>query len=298
MKPSRSGMTILELLVVISIIGILTSLILPAVQYARATARKTQCANSLRQLGVALTNYESQHRHFPAGKNALDHSQLPELSWMGSILGNLERVALANDIRDAYTEERSPYLIPPHIPITRPVVAFQCAADSRVKKAQSASTLNGARVGLTSYLGISGVDHTDNTGILYYGSKTTTAAIRDGLSNTLLVGERPPSSDYNLGWWYTGAGQDGSGNCDVTLGTREIPTIGGLLSGCSGEPGFREGNIDEFCDALHFWSLHAGGANFLFADGRVQFMNYESAEILPALATRAGGEPTQPDQFD
>ena len=66
-RTPRAGFTLVELLVVIAIIGILVALLLPAIQAARSSSRRTQCTNNLRQLGIALTNYESARQRFPAG---------------------------------------------------------------------------------------------------------------------------------------------------------------------------------------------------------------------------------------
>jgi prepilin-type processing-associated H-X9-DG protein len=57
---------------------------------------------------------------------------------------------------------------------------------------------------------------------------------------------------------------------------------------------FQAGRVDNPCDAFHFWSLHSGGANFAFCDGSVRLLNYSADSVLPALATRAGGEVTAP----
>jgi prepilin-type processing-associated H-X9-DG protein len=80
----------------------------------------------------------------------------------------------------------------------------------------------------------------------------------------------------------------------MLLGAREKPVYNNLRS-CPAEANhFQQGKKDRQCDALHFWSLHYGGANFLFADGSTRFLGYSADAILPALATRAGGEAVEP----
>jgi hypothetical protein len=113
----------------------------------------------------------------------------------------------------------------------------------------------------------------------------------DGSSNTLLLGERPPSPDFRYGWWYAGVGQRLTGSADIILGVREQNIM--LISNGSCPPGaytFAQGTIDEPCDMFHYWSLHPGGANFLVCDASVRFLPYTADPLMPALATRAGGE--------
>jgi prepilin-type processing-associated H-X9-DG protein len=103
-----------------------------------------------------------------------------------------------------------------------------------------------------------------------------------------MVGERPPSADDHYGWWYAGWGQKQTGSAEMVLGVRERlnsdePCFGGAYH-------FGPGSDRDVCDFLHFWSKHPGGAHFLFGDGSVRFVTYGADPIMPALATRSGGE--------
>jgi prepilin-type processing-associated H-X9-DG protein len=129
--------------------------------------------------------------------------------------------------------------------------------------------------------------------------------ISDGLTNTLIVGERPPSTDLVYGWWFAGAGypEDGgnlqTGVGDVVLGSTEIGYWRYLKRefphdpDCQGNTpivGLKPGVISDNCHQAHFWSLHSGGANFLLGDGSVRFVTYSFDNILPDLCTRNGNE--------
>src|SRR5207244_6886562 len=147
---------------------------------------------------------------------------------------------------------------------------FQCPSDTRVL---SVATQDGMRIAFTSYLGVSGIrgdTATGRNGILYWKSGTggyqpdgvKLVDITDGTSNTLMVGERPPSQDLEYGWWFAGAGYDGSGTGDVVLGARDVGYASAM--GCpASKVGLQPGRLTDPCDQLHFWSLHAGGVNFL-----------------------------------
>ncbi len=119
--------------------------------------------------------------------------------------------------------------------------------------------------------------------------------ITDGTSHTLMAGERPPSSDNSLGWWYAGTGQSQDGSADMVLGVNERCVSPTYISQCPPGPyAFGPGRSSNPCDAFHYWSLHFGGAHFLFADGSVHFLAYAAAPLMPALATRSGGEAVSP----
>jgi prepilin-type processing-associated H-X9-DG protein len=145
---------------------------------------------------------------------------------------------------------------------------------------------------LTSFVGNLGLDYESKDGVLMLDSKVRFSDIADGNSNTLLVGERPPSVDFWYGWWYAGHGQGATGSGDMLLGVRERNFGDGLIGFCPKGPfHFQAGSLSTYCDVMHNWSLHPGGAHFAFCDGSVRFLAYSADPIMPALATRAGGEP-------
>jgi prepilin-type processing-associated H-X9-DG protein len=139
---------------------------------------------------------------------------------------------------------------------------------------------------------VSGKNYSTRDGMLFQNSRTRLIDATDGTSNTLLLGERPPSTDFQFGWWYAGVGQRGSGSGDIILGVREANLQPVTTGSCPpGNYPFMSGNFNNQCDMFHFWSPHPGGANFAFGDGSVHFLSYSANDILPALASRAGGEP-------
>ena len=141
-------------------------------------------------------------------------------------------------------------------------------------------------------MGVNGLRATKNDGILFLDSHVRVADISDGTSNTLLIGERPPSGkNLSLGWWYAGWGTDKNGEADGHLGVR-VRFVGRYSDICKerGPFEYKSRTITDPCGGFQFWSVHPGGANFAFADGSVKFLAYSANDILPALATRAAGE--------
>lgn len=287
-QSHRTALSLIELLVVIAILGTFLGLLLPAIQKVRAAGLRTECANHLKQVGLALHAYHDAQHVLPPGMSLnIDGGAYPYLSWNVRILPFLEQSNLWKDIQTAYNINRDFLFIPPHIHRKTIISTFVCPADAR--SASIAIFPNEQVVAFTSYLGVEGTDQFKRDGILFLDSQVRFAEVTDGLSNTLLVGERPPSADDRFGWWYAGWGQHHTGSAEMILGVREqLDTDEPCLEG---PYHFGPGSDNSLCDFLHFWSQHPGGGHFLFADGSVRFVTYNADSLMPALATRAGSEP-------
>lgn len=282
----RPGLTLIEILVVLAV---LIGLILSAVQQARVASARTQCANNLRQIALGLSSYHAAQDQLPPGLRSGVNEPLPYLSWLARLLPYVEQDAVWRQALAAYQTTKNFEVSPPH-PLSTVMRLYGCPSDPRVYTASVSR--NKELVAFTSYLGVAGTRTTKGDGSLYRNSSVRFTDITDGTSSTLLVGERPPSADLWYGWWYAGFGVVGTGMADMVLGVREMsPPADAYVPDCGGTPlYFVPGRIDNMCDAFHYWSLHPGGGNFLFADGSVSFLAYAADPVLPALATRAGGE--------
>ena len=286
---SRRAVSLIELLVAVAILAVLAGLTLSAVQRVRAAAAAARCKNNLRQVGVALAHHHDRQGRFPPGVSwNSGRDPFPHMSWLTRLLPDIEHGALWDQSVQAYKQD-SFFESPPHHPILGKVLPlFVCPVDTRCAQPHISGSFP---VAFTSYLGVEGIDQRARNGILYLDSQTRLADIADGTSNTLLVGERPPNSLLSYGWWYAGWGQAKDGSADMVLGAREliVDSIYALCPSRSNQ--FGPGSVDGPCDTFHFWSPHAGGAHFLFADGSVRFLRYTADPMMPALSTRAGGEP-------
>ncbi len=294
---TRSAFTLIELLVVIAIVALLIGLLLPAVQKVRSAAARMSCQNNLKQIALAAHNYESARGVLPPGN--IGSPELFALSVHVALLPYLEQDAIyqraLSDCRD-YPVIRQ--MVGLHAGLHTLVKAFQCPADDRQQYRHRTS--HGDVVALTGYLGVSGlgsdplIDRSGirMSGVIYGGSRTKVTDITDGTSNTLLFGERPPSPDYESGWWYIFSATGGPflpvrGRALYVDGSVNLPAY----KGCPPGPyPYAPGDVNNICDASHFWSVHSGGANFAFCDGSVRFLSYSADSVMPALATRAGGE--------
>jgi prepilin-type N-terminal cleavage/methylation domain-containing protein/prepilin-type processing-associated H-X9-DG protein len=296
-RPS-AGFTLIELLVVISIIAVLIALLLPAVQSAREAARRAQCVNNLKQIGLALHNYEGALRTFPPGYVSNFDSQGndtgPGWGWAAMLLPQFEQAPAFNALNFSLPIEATSNLTGRLVLVN----SFLCPSDTVLPSwwavnrdtATGAAVQNICQVAASNYVGMYGTGEPgpDGEGVFFRNSRISLRDITDGSSQTILVGER----SHRLGE-ATWVGSVTNAILYPTDGDnigRYVPeTSPGMVLGHAGEG---HGPGDPRSDVNQFYSLHAGGAvNFLFADGHVGFlkstMNYKT---YLALATRAGGE--------
>lgn len=282
--------TLIELLVALAIIAVALALLLPAVQRVRDAGSRVQCANNLRQIGLALHAYHDTAHVFPPGTRT-PPDPFAYMAWSARLLPYLEQQSVWEEAQRNYRAQplfvTSPPEYTPHSTLLRVQPVFICPADGR---RTGRVEPEGFDAGFTHYLGISGTTGVRKEGILYLDSRVSMREVTDGTSNTLLVGERPPSPDSHFGWWYAGTGQFGDGSADCILGVRDY-RVTFLTPTCRAGPyEFGSGTSSNPCDIFHYWSRHVGGAHFLFVDGSVHFLPYTAAPLMPPLASRAGGE--------
>lgn len=326
MSTSRKarGFTLIELLVVIAIIAVLIALLLPAVQQAREAARRSQCKNNLKQLGLALHNYESTFTQFPPSRINLS-SPTYQKSWVVMCLPYLDQAPVYNvydgnlnwfdPANDAATTTVLPVLLCPS-------ASGRSSYPSQILYSDISGGQRSAdrpQWGLVDYGSINAVRNAFNvvSGGVSYGTKekdgalargpggTPLAWISDGLSNTIALaedagrpslwlyrkpGKNPKSGNANN----TGWAADGWGWADINGGFSldgSGPTgINNSTSG-SGATTIVGSCLINCSNDSELYSFHVGGVQALMCDGAVRFISENiSGRTLTALATRAEGE--------
>lgn len=284
------GFTLVELLVVIAIIGILVGMLLPAVQQVREAARRIDCSNKSRQLGLAVISYESAHREFPPGWNVNDESSLSGWSWAAIVLPFLEQENLADQIDFGQPVEDNTNVITQVLPI------FLCTSDPDAdiltlggsvtvvgSGGGSGTTTNIAQspgsaplaVARSNYSGVFGTlevneDPEEGNGTFFANSQIGFRQIRDGSSNTMMIGER--RNDLGAVTWV-----------GAISGVAE--PFARIVGAADLTPNAREERFETFR------SYHPGGINVTLADGSTQFISDNIDEVtFRGLASIAGGE--------
>lgn len=281
------GFTLVELLVVIAIIGILVALLLPAVQMAREAARRTQCRNNLKQVGLALQLYHQSHGCFPSAYFAHPDYWHPSWSWSTLTLPHLEQQPLYDALQVGQAQLHG------GTGFATPTADMQIALDMFACPSDGRATTNPRKgdFGRSSYRAVKGsivdIETTyesaiNQNGVMHCNSGHRIGDIRDGSTNTIIVGEcvldpGDPNNDGKVGAIW--AGMRGEVTDDVY--------ISDTCWFISGDPDWKINGLKKQA----FGSRHSGGANFGLADGSVQFLSENiDAATLSHLADRADGE--------
>jgi prepilin-type N-terminal cleavage/methylation domain-containing protein/prepilin-type processing-associated H-X9-DG protein len=316
MNKRRSGFTLIELLVVIAIIAVLIALLLPAVQAAREAARRIQCTNNLKQLGVALHNYQESRGVLPGADMVFN---VTELSALTNILPYLEQGNIYNSVNCAFS-----YQDPTNYTAMYTVVnGFICPSDlpSAVPSlgAQTNYMANmGSGIVWQSAIGPN-VGMPQPNGVFYGDSATTFAAITDGLSNTTFYSERvladgnnsvvSPIADVFFSPLAPTTPDQAMQMCqavDIMNLANQFPLFMGAPWLCGQHiflhvtpPNSRScGFFIALRAVMPPSSRHPGGVNTLFGDGAVKFVKDPvNLSVWRALGTRNGGEVISADSF-
>jgi prepilin-type processing-associated H-X9-DG protein/prepilin-type N-terminal cleavage/methylation domain-containing protein len=266
----HSGMTVLELLVVIAVVGIIVGLLLPALMSAREAARRMQCTNNLREIGLAVQQYHQTTNRLPeAWTEASDGTS--GYGWAVRLLPYLEEADLQRSIHstrpivasenDRLRSTRLSFMLCPSDIAEETFELYPEKESTYVSDTSIGSSANTAiaqplvRLPAANYVGVFGTVEADDSypaplgdGPIIFGRRIQLCELERGLSHTLLVGERTAAMAPSTWLGVTFRGEDAA--CRLVGSAITAPNC-------------------VACDECEFASRHSGGANFVWADGHV-----------------------------
>ena len=280
---------------VITIIGILLGLLLPAVQAAREAARRTQCLNNLKQMGIAIQSYHGLHGRFPPGSHLHEKEREPSISWRVMILPDMEETSVYEQINPLPDGGAANWSAEKLI-----IETYLCPSAPRPPD-------NPAIQKESHYSGVAGAPRDNElldledavcgdlatNGVFFPDSRTRIAKIEDGTSHTLAIGERT----YIFRHWMSGAIWTGTPPTRICTGA--VSNIRYPINADRNYFGYFVGDLEAptaapksmLLNDLYFGSFHPGGANFCFADGSVHTLSDAmDFTIFEDMATINGSE--------
>lgn len=324
-KSVHHGFTLIELLVVIAIIAILIALLLPAVQQAREAARRSQCRNNLKQLGLAIQNYHDSAKAFPINYSiACCGVDTPQASWITNILPQMDQASLYKSFDRRYGLTNDPRftagaLISNNTAAKSVLTGLICPSDTHNGTMDTRANAPGGQWGVNNYKGVAGANWawgtwgaatasggapwtstrwgTSNNGLdrgngLFFRGNAFTYSVsmrdvRDGTSNTFAMGEAVPRwTTHTWWWWHNGA-----------TATAGIPLNAAVQNaGCiTANPSSRLAQLEcawgDWNNNYSFFSQHTGGAHFAMVDGTSRFIsNSINFDVYRRLATIDRGD--------